>query len=408
VFRILAFAELWTVGLAAGLTLVLPPLLPFVMILAAFFWLLRLIAFRPLTRRTPAGAPILFLGLWLLMTLWVTGLPQKTVPQVLWMLMSITLYYDIVNWTDTIARFRLWLNGLVAVGLALAFSAPFTTDWSFRRLPSVPDSFYSLFKQLAVQAAHPNIIAGLLVLLIPLALALLLFGDKTFHWAERVLAALAFVSMTIMLALTQSRGAWLAFIAVLAVMPLLRWRWGWVLTGVVFAGSTVAIYFYGPLRFLESAFYNSAAASLEGRLEIWSRAISMIRDFPLSGVGMGSYGQVADALYPHFILPPGGITHAHNLFLQIAVDLGIPGLAAWSALLVASLTQAWRVYHHGRTTRDALAAGYGAGILGSLLGAIIHGFTDAVPWGTNQPALVLWVLLALITAAGNFFLNSNN
>ena len=66
--------------------------------------------------------------------------------------------------------------------------------------------------------------------------------------------------------------------------------------------------------------------SLEGRIEVWSRAISMIQDFLFTGIGRGSFGPLADTLYPFFLAAPGTGPHAHNLFLQVAVDLGILGL----------------------------------------------------------------------------------
>ena len=40
------------------------------------------------------------------------------------------------------------------------------------------------------------------------------------------------------------------------------------------------------------------------RLEIWSRAIYMLQDFPFTGIGMGAFRQVANLLYPFFLAGP--------------------------------------------------------------------------------------------------------
>ena len=53
-------------------------------------------------------------------------------------------------------------------------------------------------------------------------------------------------------------------------------------------------------------------------------------------------------LYPFFLAAPDTIRHAHNLFLQIAVDLGLPGLVAWLAIWLAVTASAWGVYRSGR------------------------------------------------------------
>ena len=106
----------------------------------------------------------------------------------------------------------------------------------------------------------------------------------------------------------------------------------------------VAINQRGMPWILEIAFSSGTISGWDGRREIWSRAIYMIQDFPFTGIGMGSFGEVADALYPFFSYSPGAILHAHNLFLQIAVDLGIPGLIAWLAILLVVIVLSWKLY----------------------------------------------------------------
>jgi O-antigen ligase len=45
--------------------------------------------------------------------------------------------------------------------------------------------------------------------------------------------------------------------------------------------------------------------------------------------------RVVPVLYPLFTVPlDSDIAHAHNIFLQTALDLGIPGLVAYLALLI--------------------------------------------------------------------------
>ena len=131
-------------------------------------------------------------------------------------------------------------------------------------------------------------------------------------------------------------------------------------------------------------------------MEIWSRALYMVQDFPFTGIGMGSFEHVADLLYPLFIAPGGGITHAHNLFLQVAVDLGLPGLIAWLSILILVVAVSWRAY---RRTDDVWLTGLGAGLLCSQGALLVHGIANVSVWGEIRSAPIVWALWGLAMAS---------
>ncbi|QLQ04852.1 MAG: O-antigen ligase family protein [Anaerolineae bacterium] len=68
-------------------------------------------------------------------------------------------------------------------------------------------------------------------------------------------------------------------------------------------------------------------ANLIGRADLWGRALLAIHDFPLSGVGLGMFRRLALLYYPFFDIDPvlADVGHAHNAFLQMALDFGILG-----------------------------------------------------------------------------------
>ena len=68
---------------------------------------------------------------------------------------------------------------------------------------------------------------------------------------------------------------------------------------------------------------------------------------------MGAFRQAANLLYPFFLAgPDADIPHAHNIFLQVGADLGLPGLIAWLALVVLLVcVAAWQVYRRGQWGR---------------------------------------------------------
>jgi len=114
---------------------------------------------------------------------------------------------------------------------------------------------------------------------------------------------------------------------------------------------------------------------------------------------MGTFKQVANSIYPFFLAGPDAeIPHAHKIFLQVGVDLGLHGLVAWLALLILVCVCAWLVYRRGRRQGDAVLAALGAGLLASQVALVVHGLTDAATWGT-RPAVVVWAIWGLAMAA---------
>jgi putative inorganic carbon (HCO3(-)) transporter len=64
-------------------------------------------------------------------------------------------------------------------------------------------------------------------------------------------------------------------------------------------------------------------ASMDIRTVIWSTSFRIFLDHPLAGIGFGSFNQ----FYEHYLKIPSQIFgHAHNDFLNVAVDAGIIGL----------------------------------------------------------------------------------
>lgn len=404
----LAALELWVVAPLVAASLVSARVFPTAVACAVFFWIMRWIGRGKPSLRTPADWAILSLVMMIPVTLWATALPGETDPQAWRLAAGIIIYYAIVNWATTSTRVR-WLGwGLVTAGFLLALIAPFSVEWSVNKFLLIPDSIYTHFPLLLRDTIHPNVMAGSLIILIPLPLAWLLFNKDRKLWWLSLLAALALLAMLVVLGLTKSRGAWMALGAVLGTLVLLRWRWGWVVLAVGIFMISMVVYRLGLKPVMEALTTSGSISTLEGRQEVWSRAIFMIQDFAFTGVGLGTYGDVADAMYPFFLAEPGSTPHAHNLFLQIGVDLGIPGLIAWLAILGLAIGSAWQLYRSGLLRLDRGLTSLGAALFCSQVALMVHGFTDAVTWGMVKPAPLVWALWGLIAAGVNLRVNEKS
>ena len=204
----LAAIEIWPVALFVAASIASERLLLSALTAAGGFWLIRRLAYGRLTLRTPSDWPIALLGLMAALSLEITALPETTQPHVYRLLTGIALYYAVVNWAVSPLRLQLMASGTIAAGLLLAFVALFGVKWQMGgEIPFLPPSLYSHFSTLLADTINPNIMAGVLVILLPVALALLLFGWPELNGFQRLFSGLSALGMTGVVVLTQSRGA---------------------------------------------------------------------------------------------------------------------------------------------------------------------------------------------------------
>jgi putative inorganic carbon (HCO3(-)) transporter len=235
---------------------------------------------------------------------------------------------------------------------------------------------------------HPNIAAGGLALTLPLGA-----GGVVWTWSQgrRPLALVGALGLTlglIALALSASRGAWLGLGAGALTAGYLEWRFGY--------GRSSPLRLVGDVLLIEAALVALAAfgvalsgPSLDrwlgtipmgdsaiGRAQLWRDSLGLIGDYPFTGSGLGATSMVYSS-YVLLIHVPFAY-HMHNLFLQIAVEQGVPGLVAFLGLVGVAGWKLIRAYRgDGSSGALRLAA------TTAFVTLLVNGMVDAGVYGSR-------------------------
>jgi O-antigen ligase len=249
---------------------------------------------------------------------------------------------------------------------------------------------------------NPNGLALLLVGLVPATFYFMRPGERP---VRRRFAAAAFVLFTVMLARTTSRGGFLGFGVVLAyllatyrVLPRRLRMWG-ALGGVLLLAAGGPRYWERLRTMLEpSRDYNWSGAEYTGRGELWRRGIGYVKRRPLVGLGANRFltaERELSAVARRRMMAgrPVQALVAHNSYIHIAAELGLPGLVAFLALLVRTARTLISVRRYaGPETRLGAFAHV---LLASLLGYAVCGFFQSAAYFA-----FFYLLLGLAAATG--------
>jgi putative inorganic carbon (HCO3(-)) transporter len=334
---------------------------------------------------------------------------------------------EVIKWAEVIVLMLIVVEagqkrmGWVIAGVLVsgAFQAALGV-WQARLRGIGPETFelaehvyraYGSFEQ-------PNPYAGYIGLIWPLVAGLLItqvsslkskVSNLKFQCVTRalLLAACALLLVSA-LVFSWSRGAWLGALAAVAVIaaPLPRRTW----LGVSAMALAIAILLSanaigllpGAIRARLTDFtqqaqvydvrgvgINDANYAVLERLAHWQAAGEMIRYHPWTGVGFSNY----EPVYSQYALMnwPTALGHAHNYYLNVAAELGVPGLVFYVLLWGAIFWQTARALRRGAGWERGLALG----LLGAWTHLSVHHLFDNLY--VNNTHLLIGALLGVLT-----------
>jgi putative inorganic carbon (HCO3(-)) transporter len=381
-------------------------------------WLARGLARREIRLpRVPLAWPLLiFLGWASLSLLWAPSYEYALPELVKWaeVMLIMLIVVD--------ARGRRSLGWVIGGMLASGVFQGALGIWQYGLRGLGPETFkisgnlyraYGSFEQ-------PNPYAGYLGIIWPVVAGLLIgqitnlksqFSNSKSQVRPTIVAlvlAACVVLLVSALIFSWSRGAWMGALAAVVVMAAaLPRRWWWGVSGVALAAALmVSADTLGALpNALRSRLtdftqqfqtfdvrgvgINDANYAVLERLAHWQAAGDMIRYHPWTGVGFSNY----EPAYPLYALTnwPIPLGHAHNYYLTVTAELGLPGLLAYLLLWGVIVWQTLRAIRRGSGWQRGLALG----LLGAWTHLSVHHLFDNLYVNNTH---VLWgALLGVLT-----------
>lgn len=403
---ILAFAFMVRyLQLGIFLTVVLSPMLPTMALVGLSLLCTMVFCLHVVTTegfrfvKTPMNTFVIFFALALVWGCINSFSVISSASQVAVHLSFILFYFIIVN---SIRDKRQW-NALIKLFLASAFIVAVygvmqnflgirgAESWLDEEMfSSIKIRVYSFFN-------NPNVLGEFLVMTIPVVIALVWGKAREEH---KALYGFILICMAACMIFTWSRGAWLGvFFACALFFVIMDKRW--VFLGVlalfllplllVMSGNTAIVE-----RLLSVG--NTSDTSTAYRVSIWQASFKMIRDFWISGIGIGS--DAYKAVYPAYSLAGADFAlHSHNLYLQVWVEMGMIGIVSLASMILMYIKQVFSsaVMQVRKTSNSAkLVIALGVGIIGYLL----QGLTDYV-WYNYKILMIFWIVIALGISGAN-------
>jgi putative inorganic carbon (HCO3(-)) transporter len=402
--RLPALAGIVLCALMAGLPLVTRGGLSLLILAAGLLWLIWAL-------RTPAGGLGPING-WLLLLLGIavvaTGCSPVPVAAFKGLLKLVSYLGVYALMRQLLAEAPQWWNRIVAALLAgqlvsavLAIRQLYGDTAELARWAdpnSVADGTIRVYGPLE----NPNLLAGYLIPILPIALVALL---RWRSWPQRLFAGSALLLGAVALFLSYSRGGWLGMLAALGSLALLlvlrqtrQWPPLWrrlfpaLLLVAAVAVLVVAVTQVEPLRIrVLSLVAGREDSSNNFRINVWLAAIDMIQARPWLGIGPGN--TAFNLIYPLYQQPKFNALSAYSVPLELLVEGGVPYLLAALGLLITSL-RAGLAQLKGESpwALPALAA------LAAIAGLGVQGITDTI-FFRPEVQLTGWFCLASLAVS---------
>src|SRR6266566_2296777 len=228
-----------------------------------------------------------------------------------------------------------------------------------------------------------NDMATLIATAMPLGLYFVLAHR---HLVLRLCAGGGLAVLAVGLIRSGSRGGFLALLAVAAFVLLgfttvpARARVAGLIVILAVAGTSASDRYWAQMQTIVHPHQDYNATSEAGRLKIWARGVGYMVENPVFGVGLLNFQVAEGTISPLAKRQERGIGvlwgAAHNTFVQVGAELGIPGLLLFIGVIATALRSLRRVaaqWTRASPSTDQVAR-LAQSLMAALIGFIVGGF----------------------------------
>lgn len=303
-------------------------------------------------------------------------------------------YYLAVNAVRTKRQLFALITAMLFAGVGVALYGIYQHIFGFAEGTTWTDT--DMFEDIATRVistfGNPNVLGEYLLLLIPIGAGYILARPSAFN---KFISLGVTALLSLCMVYTYSRGNWIGLMVAIALFFMFY-------DGRIVWLGVIAMFFAPMLlpqtvinRFMSVG--DTTDTSTSYRVYIWMGTISMLRDYWLCGVGLGS--EAFNAIYPYYSYSGIVAPHSHNLYLQIITENGFLGIVAFVAIIftyyrmsISAIVKLRRNKHEKMLT--ATVTGLAAGMFGYL----VQGMFDNV-WYNYRIVFMFYIILALTACA---------
>ncbi len=301
-----------------------------------------------------------------------------------------TVYFIIINSVDSKKILINLITTFVISGFAVCLYGimQYMFGWDTAQAWMDEEMFEDIKMRIYSTLGNPNVLGEYILLVLPASIGLMWTSKRP--CAKIVYAGISALMFGALI-LTFSRGCWIGIMVAAAIFITFAagklWGLGLVALPVI------------PMVLPESIINRFSSigdmkdSSTSYRVYIWMGTLAMMRDFWISGIGMGQ--EAFTQVYPFYSYNGIVAPHSHNLFLQILVETGVTGIAAFAIIIFLFLRKIMTGYTIGgkgdklSTLMTAITAG--------ICGFLVQGTFDNCFYN-YRVMLVFWCTLAIARA----------
>jgi len=294
----------------------------------------------------------------------------------------LAFFFIIASTVDSLTRLR-WvvLSGIGSIGLASAYVL---RDWQTHR------GLYADYRPGYV-VGDPNYFTVNALLFMPVAL--LLLQQRRLRWQRLFCLGCLALTLTAVV-FSASRGGFLGLVAS-CLYFLLKSRHrvrNLVLAGATLTVLSLALQISPMQRLLHPTQSDQDAQQI--RLALWGGGLKMIAAHPFFGVGLDNYPQEITKYADPAKVPKYEYVRrvAHNSYMEIASELGLPALVIFLGIVISSVFSLERVRRAALKSNDEFLGRVALGLQPGILGTSV-----ALFFVSGEYQKMFWMAIFLTT-----------